>query len=50
MNLLRQGQQAGQPLVQQDQKQEEPMAFCWSSIIWTRALLHNNPQVGAMPA
>lgn len=25
---------------------EPPMAFCWTSVLWTRALQHKNLQVG----
>lgn len=41
INPLGRGVQAVQPGAQQ----QEPLAFCWSSIIWTQALQHTNLQV-----
>jgi hypothetical protein len=45
INPLSRGMQALQPPSQQQQQQSEPMAFCWSSILWTQALQHSNLQV-----
>lgn len=47
LNLLSRGQQAAQPASQQ-QGQQQQLGFCWSSIIWTQALQHNNLQVGLL--
>lgn len=45
LNVLGKGQPAAQPANKQQQLLGEPMAFSWSSIIWTRALQHSNLQV-----
>lgn len=42
---------------EQDREQQQPwdeacdlpLAFCWSSVLWTRALQHKNLQVGWQP-
>ena len=49
LNLLSRGQQAATPASQQQQQgQQQQLGFCWSSIIWTQALQHNNLQVGLL--
>lgn len=48
LNLLSRGPQAVQPASQQQDQQ--PLPFCWSSIIWTQALQHSNLQVGWVAA
>lgn len=46
LDVLSKGKQVMTAATVQQVQLQEPMAFCWSSVIWTRALQHKNLQVG----